>query len=1021
MPFVVPVSRAQVGQRMRLGWFHLVPLLVFCALPALAQQNLNIPPADTSPYPSSPYGTPPYSQAQADTTDNGPRSSNTARRQSNGLGNNPGNLLGGGAVDLQDAEAQQAMRGLGESLSSDRFFESLAEQPEMLAAVKKATIMRLQAAGLQEQAQALQSDTTDDAFLRRLQQDPDLQMLVMQELRQRGYGVGAAGGAGDDDVEPDLILRDDPLSADAIGRGAGSIYLGSTYGSSSPDRARSARQRYGMTSKEPRAPVENAPEASPLRRPSPYPSLPSLRDLYSQLPSGDAKLKRFGSDIFRYGTGNTEELPMDLPAGPEYVLGPGDGLIINLWGNVSRRIARTVDRQGQVALPEAGSIVVAGQSISQAEQAMEQALIPQFRKVRVEISLARLRAVRVYVVGDVQRPGAYDISSLSTPLNALYAAGGPTSRGSLRTVQHYRGHRLVREVDLYDFLLHGIRPDAVDTMQSGDTILVPPVGSQVTVTGTVRRPAIYELKDEKDLNSVLDLAGGVLVSANLRQVMVERIEAHERHVMLSVRLQETAIKVASEKNRGTFQNAATKIAVETDPGTFQVQDGDRVIVAPILPYSDKTVYLQGHVFRPGKYPFHEGMTVNELMQSYQDVLPEPADHAEIVRLQPPDFRPTTLSFNLTEVLTGDDPIVLQPFDVIRVYSRYEGDGPKVHVIGEVVRPGEYPLARGMTAAGLVQMAGGFRRSAFKEQAELSSYVIQNGEKVLVKDRVIDMRKAIEGDEEADAKLKPGDVVTVPQLTGWTDIGASVTVQGEVTHAGTYGITEGERLSSVLKRVGGFRETAYPAGAVLERVQVRELGEKTRSEMIRRVETINPTLGGLQAAQERLVTLQAMEQQRQQVLLSLRSHPASGRLVIRISADLKSWENTPADIEMRAGDVLVIPKRPNFVMVSGQVYNATAITYAPGKDAGKYLRQAGGPTQTADKKGIFIVRADGSVQGRGESLGGFWKESVLSTRLQPGDAVVVPEKIKGGSLFWKEALAAGQTVSGFGLTAALALR
>ncbi|MGH3426102.1 MAG: SLBB domain-containing protein, partial [Mycobacteriales bacterium] len=494
-------------------------------------------------------------------------------------------------------------------------------------------------------------------------------------------------------------------------------------------------------------------------------------------------------------------------------------------------------------------------------------------------------------VGDVQRPGAYEVSSLSTPLNALHAAGGPTSNGSLRTLRHCRGKELIRELDLYDFLLHGVRSDN-DRLLPGDTILVPPLGPQVAVSGVVRRPAIYELKGEQGLNEVLDLAGGVLVSAALGQIRVERIDAHERHTMLTVKL----------PDGGTGDGAARTLAA------FLLQDGDRVQVAPILPYNESAVYLEGHVFRPGKYAYRDGITVNELLRSYQDLLPEPAEHAEIVRLQAPDFRPVTISFNLSEVLGGDDPITLQPFDVIRVFSRYEVDPPKVTIRGEVLRPGEYPLTQDMTASGLVTMAGGFKRSAYRDEADLSSYVVQNGAKVLIAHRVIEMRKALAGDRSADVTLEPGDLVGIRQLTGWGDIGASVTVSGEVVYPGAYGINEGELLSSVLKRVGGLRATAYPSGAILERVQVREMSEKARLEMIRRVESANPGLhGSLQSTADQTSAMQAMEQQRQQILASLRSHPASGRLVIRISSDIGRWENTAADIEMRAGDVLAIPK------------------------------------------------------------------------------------------------------------------
>jgi protein involved in polysaccharide export with SLBB domain len=859
------------------------------------------------------------------------------------------------------------------SMSAAQIVAILQQNPELLATAKNT---------LAQRNSADPSTISDEAVFSRIEQDAALRVRITQQLNQSGYliddfGVNTGSSSASPSTKPPTSRRSERSGAADI---AGA------------DEA----------SEEPRI----------LHRSNPYPSLPSLEDLYSQYPSTDAKLKRFGMDIFRYGSGNTDNLPMDLPAGPDYVLGPGDGLVVNLWGlphlegfNIPQRLPRTVDRQGQVALPDAGSVTVAGKTMAQAQEAIQKTLGAQFQNIRVEISLARVRTVRVYVVGDVQRPGAYDLSSLSTAMNALYAAGGPTSRGSLRLVRHYRSKELIREVDLYDFLLHVVSSDTARLLP-GDTILVPPVGPQVAVSGMVRRPAIYELSGEQDLKQVLELAGGVLVSATLRQINVERINAHERHTMLSVQLPDGGNGAGAEK-------ALT---------AFHIQDGDRVLVAPILPYNEQAIYLEGHVFRPGRYPYHEGITVNDLLRSYQDVMPEPANHAEIIRLQPPDFRPMTINFDLSEVLSGDDPINLQPFDVIRLFSRYEVDPPKVTIRGEALRPGEYPLEHGMTAAALLDMAGGFKRSAYRDLADLASYAVQNGTRILTSHQVIDIGRAESGDKSADVKLKPGDILTIRQLTGWQDIGASVTISGEVCYPGTYGITEGERLSSVLRRVGGFRDTAYPAGAILERVQVRDIGEKARLEMIRRIETTSPSVSaGLQSSQEQAASLQAMEQQRQQILASLRNHPASGRQVIRISGDIKKWERTPADIEMRAGDVLVIPKRPTFVMVGGQVYNATAISFAPGKDASWYLRQTGGPTSVADKKGIFIVRADGSVVSRGESLGVLWKESTLSTRMEPGDSIMVPEKIKGGSMFWKNALSAGQIMSGVGLTAAVVLK
>ncbi len=726
--------------------------------------------------------------------------------------------------------------------------------------------------------------------------------------------------------------------------------------------------------------------------------MPSLYDLYTQIPPAGGKLRRFGSDAFVVGSGNANELPMDLPAGADYVLGPGDELIVNMWGGQSNRLDRTVDRQGQIELPEAGTIMINGMTIAQAQTAIQQVLSTQFRNEQVEISLGRLRTVRVYVVGDVQRPGAYDVSSLSTPLSALYAAGGPTSRGSLRILKQYRGDHLVREIDLYDFLLKGVRSDA-EHLLPGDTLLVPPFGPQVTVEGMVHRPAIYELNGEKTLNQVIDLAGGVLRTASLKQINVARIVAQERRTMASVQLPDDPAE------------AAKKLA------DFPVQGGDDVVISQILPYNQDAIYLEGHVYRPGKYPYKDGMTIADLLHSYQDVMPEPSDHAELIRLQPPDFRPEIISFNLHDALIGNDTFPLEPFDLIHVFGRYEIDAPMVSITGQVLRPGKYPMSEGMTAAGLVGMAGGFTRSAYLDEAGLSSYVVQNGQRVLVTHSTIAIGKAVDGDKSADVPLSPGDVVSIQQLAGWQDIGSSVTISGEVEHAGSYPIQTGERLSSVLARAGGFRADAYPPAAVLLRAQVLLLAEQARQQMIRQVEDtptqVRPSLAGAQMA---TTVQQSVELQRQEILASLRSHPASGRLIISISSDVSRWQNTADDIEMRAGDTLFIPKRPNFVVVGGQVYNPAAISYVPGKDLNWYLRKAGGATPNGDKKQIYVLHADGSVVPRESN----WvSNNFMDLRMRPGDTIFVPEKIVGASTVWQNVAAVAQAMAAVALPVALA--
>jgi protein involved in polysaccharide export with SLBB domain len=323
----------------------------------------------------------------------------------------------------------------------------------------------------------------------------------------------------------------------------------------------------------------------------------------------------------------------------------------------------------------------------------------------------------------------------------------------------------------------------------------------------------------------------------------------------------------------------------------------------------------------------------------------------------------------------------------------------------------------MSAAQLVRAAGGFKRGALLSRADLTSYEVVSGSKVSVSRRDVSIGAAVlKTDSDSDALLKAGDVLTIHQITGWNDIGAAITIEGEVAHPGTYGLQEGEHLSDVLKRAGGFRPTAYPQGALLTRAEVAALEEKSREELIRQIETSSAAarLAPRMSESEQVAEVQQIQQQQDQVIARLRSNPASGRLVIHIGEDIARWAGTPADIEVRSGDVLRIPKRPGFILVSGQVYNASAITLSPGKTAEWYLQRAGGPTEIGNRKEIFVIRASGEVIGR---RSGAWHDEVLSTRLNPGDTVVVPQKIVGSSHVWRALLGTAQMAASIAITTA----
>ncbi len=918
------------------------------------------------------------------------------------------------------------------------------------------------------------------------------------------------GGNGENGID-DLSMNSDFAEEDLYGSRGGSQYPNnasygsnpySSYGGSlyAPGYSRStydlgnspAAQLNARRAREATSPTQRL-----IRRPNPYEGIPSLFDMYLQAAARPPAVERFGMQIFENGTRDLQMIPMDLPVGSDYVLGPGDGVSIDLWGGVSRRFYRVVDREGRVSLPEVGPLLVAGKSLAEVQESVQKTLRTQFRDVSADISLSRLRTIRVYVVGDVVRPGAYDVGSLSTPLNALFSAGGPTGRGSLRILKHYRGKDLVQDVDVYDLLLHGVKGD-MQRLENGDTVIVPPLGPEVTIEGMVRRPAIYEQKSEKSLADVIALAGGLLPTATMQHIEVQRTIAHDKQTMLNL-----DIPQADSTGEATKQLEA-----------FQVQDADKIRIFPIAPYTQDAIYLEGHVIRPGKYSFRQGMRVTDLVSSYKDLLPEPAlQYAEIIRLNPPDFRPTVQSFSVAEALA--DPTrapQLEPLDTVQFFGRYDFENPPsvsvwgdvrspgtyqtsgdihlsdavhlagglapdaatgdaqvfrfmpdstlkifnvklssaldgspaddimlssrdrvlihknaaavdpatVYVKGEVARPGRYPLTSDMRISDLIRAAGGLKQSAEVEVADLTHYYWKGDKQVTGSQQQVSLHEALTANSDKDLPLNNGDVLTVPQVPGWNDLGASISLRGEVVHAGSYGIHPGERLSSVLNRAGGFAPAAYPYGAVLFRSEVQKIEQKSYGELIQRVREQQATVkltAATTSDPDQKVSAETAMVQWQTALDDLMNSPPSGRVTIQISFNIRDWANTSRDVIVRAGDVLVVPKRPSYVLVQGQVYGATAVAYRPGKSAQWYLTQAGGFTNMANKRATFVIRANGTVIGSHNS---FWVSgNGLNAALQPGDMVVVPEKALGGPPIWKAIFTNAQVVSSLFTSAILA--
>jgi polysaccharide biosynthesis/export protein len=839
-------------------------------------------------------------------------------------------------------------------------------------------------------------------------------------------------------------------------------------GSSPNAGSRTSSSPYGMMMPNNRRYQPKPPPPAPelVRAANPYKNIPSLYDMYVQAIPRPLTPKRFGVEVFENGTRDSQLIPMDVPAGPDYVVGPGDGLSVNLWGSTSQRIYRVVDREGRVSLPEVGPVLVSGKNLAQVQEYLQQTLRTQYHDISADVSLSKLRTIRVYEVGDVANPGAYDISALSTPLNALFVAGGPTQKGSMRIVKHFRGNQLVQEVDLYDLLLHGVRSNLLQ-LDNGDTVQVPPIGPQVTIDGMVRRPAVYELKDEKNLASVLELAGGLLPTATLRHIEVQRLVAHQNQTMLSFDIPE-----------GDGDAEVTK-----KMEAFEIHDGDRIRVFPIAPGNLDAVYLEGHVIRPGRYSYKSDMHVTDLIGSYKDLLPEPANqYAEIIRINAPDFHPSVESFDLSNALQNPSQSpVLKAMDTVRIFSRFDFENPpsvsvwgdvrgpgtyrtsgQIHVAdavhlaggvtpeaqvddaqvfrylpdgkmkifsvslslalegdpnanilleprdrllihksaaasqpstvlvqGDVGKPGRYPLTTNMTVGDMIRIGGGLKPSADTQLADLTHFEWTNGE-LNARHESISISAALAGDASANLPVNNGDVLTIRQLPQWNDLGSYITVKGEVGHPGTYGFRPGEKLSSVLERAGGFGSQAYPYGAVLMRRAVREMETNARLEMVRRLreEQINLKELPENDTDQKNAKLTAIAET-EVTMQQLQANPPVGRVVIRIESDIAKWRNTSADVPVSDGDVIFVPKKLDYITVNGQVFNPTAVSYRPGHSARWYLSQSGGLTQLANKKAIFVIRADGSVlAARNNSE--FWEGDPLGSTLRPGDSVVVPE-------------------------------
>ena len=707
------------------------------------------------------------------------------------------------------------------------------------------------------------------------------------------------------------------------------------------------------------------------------------------------EIKQFGYNFFRSKTPSFIPLA-DAPVGPDYIIGPGDGFTVSLWGRVEGSFSVEVDRSGEITLPKVGVIKGWGLTFSELKQAIYKQLSKYYSGFQMNVTMDRLRTIRIFVVGEAKVPGSYMLSSVSTVYSALISAGGPSKNGTLREIQLIRNGTVIKDLDLYDFLLKGDKSQD-ERLQSGDTIFIPVIGPVAGITGNVKRPAIYEVKTPMTLQGLIDLAGGVTFLGYLQRVQVERVEAHQKRVVADFDVSES-LKTSGPELKTLLR------------------DGDLVKIFPVLSTTRDIVYLEGHVKRPGGYEFKKGMTLLDLISSFDQLLPEPyLDYAEIIRLVPPDFHSETVAFDLGKLLRGDpsQDIALNELDRVTVFSRESlREIPQVTIGGEVQRPGKYRLLENMRVKDLIFNAGNLKRSAYLPEAEITR--LEKTEKGVTSRLIeINLDEALKENHDHNILLKEDDYLLVRQIPEWyTD--KAVALSGELKFPGEYSFSKGERLSSIIERAGGITKYAYLKGAFFTRESAKRIqGERIKSFIDQLEQDILKTQAQAAEAVFSEKEVKGLEQSlvvRQQMLRKLREAKVTGRVVIALDS-LEEFKGSKYDLVLEDGDTLTIPKKPGIVNVLGSVYNPTSIIYTKGKNVDFYLNLVGGPTPDAEEDEIYVIKADGTVisktqksksglswdsEGRRWVSGGF-----MASRIEPGDTVLVPTKIT--RFVWKKEL------------------
>ncbi|HEV2647059.1 MAG TPA: SLBB domain-containing protein [Acidobacteriaceae bacterium] len=728
----------------------------------------------------------------------------------------------------------------------------------------------------------------------------------------------------------------------------------------------------------------------------------------------------FGSNLF--DTVPSTFAPVDnIPVAPDYVIGPGDELRIQIWGQVNQHGSFIVDRTGSIALPQVGSVHVAGLSYSQLNEFLKAQLARIYRNFDVNVNLGQLRSIQVFVVGQARRPATYTISSLSTLLNAVFASGGPLSQGSLRDIQLKRGTETIVHFDLYDLLLRGDKSKDVK-LEPGDVIFIPKVGPQVAVLGSVTNPAVYELRDETRFRDVVALAGGLTNTAVGSQLRVERISNHS-------------------------QRSELDISLETE-NTPPVQDGDIISVNPVIDRFHNAVTLRGNVANPGRVEWHPGMRISDLIPNSEMLVTRQYYRAlDKLGQTKPELSNTDLAgtngtsgspsngtmplSNPNEANSNSSSEIISPNTGDR--SRFPQGNLEVQSSPSRSTNGA-GLGRQTLGTALLDNNGPFTAtndvllSAPDIDWDYAVIERQNAGDLTTSLLPFNLGKAIlKKDPTQNLELRAGDVVTIFSKADIRVPSAKQTkfvkLEGEFEASGIYSVLPGETLRQLLVRAGGLSPDAYLFASSFTRESVRRIQQQRIQEYADTLESQIAATSAASAASaltdRDAAASQASAAAARTAVENLRRAQPSGRIVLNLQPDSTGIDAIP-DIELQDGDRFLVPRTPATITVQGQVYSANAFLYKDGLRVKDYLRIAGGPDRIADQKREYILRADGSVVSRQSS--GLARRALFADAdfghqpIFPGDTIIVPPIIEKGAIM-REILNISTIVQGFGIGAA----